>query len=275
MCELLGMSSSYQTVINVSLSALAMRGENPRLHGDGWGIAFHVGDDVRLIKDAGEAKQSKWVEFVKQQEIECHDIIAHIRKSTVGNISYSNTHPFIRELYGKVHSFAHNGTYHNIFNNPKFKTYHFHPIGETDSELSFCFLMDRMHDLWTKYKDVPPIEERYKVVQSFAEEMRSLGPANFLYSDGETLFAHGHERHDPLTDKITWPGLHYKNCYASDSDSQLRDSFKSGFAIRNQDQNLMLFASVPLDEGTWIPLKCGELIAVNRGESWPPVMPQF
>ena len=32
-----------------------------------------------------------------------------------------------------------------------------------------------------------------------------IGPCNFLYSDGETLFAQGHERHHPVTHKVSWP----------------------------------------------------------------------
>lgn len=40
MCELLGMSSNHRTTINLSLTTLAQRGENPKLHGDGWGVAL-------------------------------------------------------------------------------------------------------------------------------------------------------------------------------------------------------------------------------------------
>lgn len=263
MCELLGLSSNHETTINLSLSVLAQRGENPNMHGDGWGIAFHEGNDVRLIKDAGAAKNSEWVEFIKQQKIHSHDIIAHIRKSTVGKTSYSNTHPFVRELLGRVHSFAHNGTLKNIHQDERFKTKDFHPIGETDSELAFCVLMDRMQVLWEKFPETPSIEERMKVLGKFAEDIRSLGPGNFLYSDGDAFFAHGDERHDPLTKKLSWPGLHYIQLICNGGKDR---TFRSGLKIEANDDVVTLFASVPLnDYEHWIPMKRGEVIAVSKG----------
>ncbi len=262
MCELLGMSSSKKTMINVSLSVLAERGENPHFHGDGWGIAFHDEDDVRLIKDTGEAKNSEWVKFIQKQEIKCHDVIAHIRKSTVGRVKYSNTHPFIRELLGTVHSFAHNGTMPEVLKDPRYKTKNFHPIGETDSEHCFCYLMDQMQELWRKYPGIPPLEERFEVVEEFASQMRKLGPCNFLYSDGETLFGHGHERHDPVTHKVSWPGLHYLIRIADEIEEN------ESISIKGNVQHVVLFASVPLSKEKWVPLEKGEILAVNKGKLW-------
>lgn len=265
MCELLGLSSKKVTTINLSLTVLAQRGENPNMHGDGWGIAFHEGKDVRLIKDAGPAKNSQWVEFIKQREIRSHDIIAHIRKSTVGANTYSNTHPFTRELYGSVHSFAHNGTLKKINEDPRFVPHHHHPIGETDSELSFCILMDRMEELWSRYSEMPPIQERIKVVKQFAEDVRTLGPANFLYSDGATFFAHGDERHDPILNRLVWPGLYYLKVDCESDHHVLSDSPESGVKVEGEDDTVVMFASVPLNDKEWVPLERGEVIAVSRG----------
>jgi glutamine amidotransferase len=267
MCELLGMSSNHSTTINLSLTTLAERGENPRLHGDGWGVAFYEQNAVRLIKDSGEAKASEWVKFIKSQEIASHDIIAHIRKSTVGEVSYRNTHPFIRELGGVMHTFAHNGTLEGIQTHPDFQPSHYHPIGTTDSEHAFCCLMDRMRGLWPKDGTMPPLEDRLELVVEFAREMRGLGTINFLYSDGDTLFAHGHRRHDPITDKVSWPGLHYIQVHCADDGSEgFKRSTRSSIAVRGAQHTVTLFASVPLNEQPWIPLKEGEVIAVTKGE---------
>lgn len=265
MCELLGLSSSHETTINLSLSVLAQRGENPNMHGDGWGIAFHEGNDVRLIKDAGPAKNSEWVEFIKEREIHAHDIIAHIRKSTIGKVSYSNTHPFTRELMGRVHSFAHNGTLKNIHTDPRFETHHFHPIGDTDSERSFCHLMDCMKDLWESSDTVPSLTERMEILKNFSEEMRSLGPANFLYSDGDAFYAHGDERHDPITNKLISPGLYYLQIDCDYNHHIESDAPESGVRIESDDDVITMFASVPLNDKDWRPVEKGELIAVSKG----------
>jgi predicted glutamine amidotransferase len=266
MCELLGLSSKNQTTINLSLSVLAQRGENPHMHGDGWGVAYHNGKDVRLLKDAGPAKDSPWVEFIKKQQLKSHDIIAHIRKSTVGEKSYSNTHPFVRELKGRVHSFAHNGTLTNIFTNPNFKSRQYRPVGDTDSEWAFCVLMDRMAQLWTDPLETPSLENRLEVVKAFAAEIFKMGTSNFLYSDGDAFFAHGDERHDPLTDRVSWPGLHYTQFFCSDFPQSFCHTEESGVSVEAMQDIVTLFASVPLDEGNWIPIKKGEVLAVCKGK---------
>ena len=266
MCELLGMSSNHEASINLSLTVLAERGENPNRHGDGWGVAFYEGKDVRLIKDSGEAKDSPWVKFIKQQEIHSQYVIAHIRKSTIGEVSYKNTHPFVRELCGSMHTFAHNGTLEGIQVNPSYKTRRFRPVGSTDSEHAFCTLMERMAAVWENYNTIPPLEKRFEIVSQFAEDLRKLGTANFLYSDGDALFAHGNQRHDPIKNVVEWPGLQYLQLVSEKDETGFRKSSQSGISVKHGDDVITLFTSVPLNLiYQWTPLKEGEVIAVQDG----------
>ena len=55
---------------------------------------------------------------------------------------------------------------------------------------------------------MPPLAQRLAVVTEFAEELRNLGPANFLHTDGGALFAHGHRRINRVTGNMSAPGLH-------------------------------------------------------------------
>ena len=52
-----------------------------------------------------------------------------------------NCHPFIRELWGQAWVFAHNGDLKDF--NPPLQG-DFLPIGETDSELAFCLLLQTL-----------------------------------------------------------------------------------------------------------------------------------
>lgn len=245
MCELMGLTSLKETTITRSLSILVERGGKRHLNGDGWGIAFHNKNDVRLIKDTEAASQSEWVEFLKQHELTGHDIIAHIRKSTVGEVNYSNTHPFSREVIGYVHSFAHNGTIKNLIGNKEFPLQHFHPVGDTDSEYLFCALLEEMYPLWEKAHGIPSLEERVEVLVKFTKKIAHMGRANFLYCDGDAFFARGDERHDPATDKIVNPGLYY---------------------LEQKNPQVTLFASVPLDDQDWHPVRSGELVVCSKGK---------
>ena len=73
--------------------------------------------------------------MLRNYPIKSHNVIAHVRKATVGNVKLENCHPFVRELWGRYWVFAHNGD---------LKDYapHLHgafrPVGDTDSEQAFA-----------------------------------------------------------------------------------------------------------------------------------------
>ena len=109
MCELFGLSSRLPTTVTLSMRLLARRGSRAMRLGDGWGVAFHTGDDALLIKQAEPANESAWVDFLETRQIRSDIVVSHIRHATQGEVSLRNTQPFTRELGGRVHVFAHNG----------------------------------------------------------------------------------------------------------------------------------------------------------------------
>jgi len=138
----------------------------------------------------------------------------------------------------------------------------FRPVGETDSEIAFCGLMERTALLW---EDHPPSPEaRLQTVARYAAELRELGPANFLYSDGELLFAHGHRR-TQADGQIAPRGL----TVLTRRSATERDALPAaGVTLETQlgPQSLTLFASVALTDEDWRPLHEGEIVMVRNGE---------
>jgi predicted glutamine amidotransferase len=262
MCELLGMSSNLPSTLNLSISTLASHGAGAVSLRDGWGVAYSEGHDVRLIKDPEPANDSDWVRFIRDHSLRSNIVIAHVRTATMGARVYRNTQPFIRELGGRMHFFAHNGWLPHIFEKRGFDAAQFTPIGDTDSERAYCSLLERMRRIW-RPRQVPSLQERLSVVSAFAEELRTLGPANFLYSDGDVLFAHGHRRLQPTTSKVEPPGLVYLHRACPRPE---QSSIAAGLSIASADQNVALVASVPLNDGPWTDLGEGEVIAFQNGE---------
>jgi putative membrane protein len=89
---------------------------------------------------------------------------------------------------------------------------------------------------------------RFHPVAQFAAALRALGPANFLYSDGDALFIHGHRRRHLAGAPAVPPGLHLlcRRCAPG--------------------QQVVLAASVALtSEPGWQPLAEGELVVAQRG----------
>ena len=184
---------------------LASRGAPGGKLADGWGIACYDGFDARVLREPEPAGDSAWLDHVvRAGRPRSRIVIAHIRHATQGSIALANTQPFARELGGRLHVFAHNGMLTGIERTKVASCRRFRAIGETDSEIAFCGLMERMAPLWEDH--VPSTEARLQVVAHYAAELRKLGPANFLYSDGELLFAHGHRR-TQSDGQIAPPGL--------------------------------------------------------------------
>lgn len=262
MCELLGLSSNRMATVNLSLATLAEHGGRTGPHRDGWGVAWYEGPDVRLIKEAEAAADSDWIRFIRDHELRSRIIVAHVRRATMGERTYRNTQPFMRELAGRMHLFAHNGWLPTIEDTRELVPRHFHPLGETDSERAFCALLDRMAEIWTQPGDIPPLDLRISVVARFAERLRALGPANFLYSDGDALFAHGDRRKHADTGHVEPPGLF---CLERRCPGGAGAFASGGVAVGGEAQAVALVASVPLSEAPWQPLGEGEVIAVAEG----------
>lgn len=255
------MSSRGPATVTLSLSILAQHGGNTAPHKDGWGIAFYDDGDARILKDTQGASQSKWVQFVEHQEIRSTLVLSHIRLATDGAVSTRNTQPFARELGGRMHVFVHNGHVSGIKSLSEYRSDSFRPIGDTDSEIAFCALLERVRPLWHERDEIPDLAKRLEVVAEFAKGLAEFGPANFLYCDGEVLFAHGHRRKQ-ANGEYASPGLFWlhRQCARKDLLAEA-----AGVSVTSPKQDVILVASVPLTTESWQPLFEGEVIAIASG----------
>ncbi len=181
MCQLLGMNGNTPTDIVFSFTGFATRAEE---HQDGFGIAFFEGAGLRLFVDAQSARHSPVAEMVRRYPIRSTHVIAHIRKATQGRIALENTHPFVRELWGRYWAFAHNGDLKGYA--PRLHA-SFHPVGDTDSERAFCWLMQ---ELSKAHASLPSVAELTATLRELVPQVAAHGSFNFMLSQGEALWAH-------------------------------------------------------------------------------------
>jgi len=181
MCQLLGLNANTPTDVMFSFTGFATRAEE---HKDGFGIAFFEGPGVRLLVDAQSARTSPVAEMVRRFPIRSRNIVAHIRKATQGRVALENTHPFVRELWGRYWTFAHNGDLKGYA--PRLHGA-FRPVGETDSERAFCWLMQ---ELAKAHAGVPPVAELTTTLRELVRQPAAHGSFNVMLSNGEALWAH-------------------------------------------------------------------------------------
>jgi predicted glutamine amidotransferase len=138
MCELFCLSSHLSTRATFSLRTFARHRAPGAIPVDGWGIALYDSSDVRLYKEPEPAGDSAWLRFVEGRHLASRLLVSHIRHATTGDISLANTQPFVRELGGRQHVFAHNGKLDAISDRSRATLLRFCPIGKTDSEQAFA-----------------------------------------------------------------------------------------------------------------------------------------
>jgi glutamine amidotransferase len=257
------MSSLQPTVATFTLERFAARGGLAGRTIDGWGLAFYDGADLRLYREPEPARDSLWLQYVQRRHLPARVLLSHIRHATRGAVSLANTQPFVREVGGRMHCFAHNGRLEALGPERARALRRYRPLGDTDSEVAACLLFERMAALWEEWQGPPPLAERAAEFGTFATEMRRLGPANFLYTDGVTLFAHGHRRTQP-DGRVAPPGLwHLERHCAVDPDASLQAGVRLDSAAGAQD--IVLVASVPLTDEAWQPLAEGQTLVVEHG----------
>ncbi|MBE0484021.1 MAG: class II glutamine amidotransferase [Bacterioplanes sp.] len=181
MCELLGMSANTPTDLCFSFTGLTQRGGKTGPHKDGWGVAFYEGKGVRMFHDPSPSAESPIAELVQNYPIKSHVALCHIRQANVGSVSLANTHPFVRELWGRYWVFAHNGQVNQFVRRVGI----YEPVGDTDSENLFCDLMNHVR------QHLPRDAEPQQLAECFvalAQEYAQQGVFNCLLSNGDWLF---------------------------------------------------------------------------------------
>lgn len=251
MCQLLGMNCNVPTDICFSFTGFQARGGLTDVHKDGWGIAFFEGKGVRQFLDSQASAQSPIAELVRNYPIKSKNVISHIRKATQGIVSLENTHPFARELWGHYWIFAHNG---NLLNFEPHLNGNFYPVGQTDSERVFCWMLQ---ELKLKFGDVYPGSQKiYEAVHDLTLTAGATGEFNFLFSNGEMLIAHCSTQLCYIVRKAPF-------AQASLKDREVTVDFSSLTTERDQ---VAVIATIPLtDNEKWNVLEPGQLCLFKDG----------
>ncbi|HTN87804.1 MAG TPA: class II glutamine amidotransferase [Sorangium sp.] len=252
MCELLGMECNVPTDVVFSFNGLRHRGGRTGPHADGWGLAFFEGRAARVFLDPSPAAESPLARFLSETPIKTLLAIGHIRRRTRGDVLLANTHPFVRELWGRHWVFAHNGTLPRVRRRALGR---FNPIGTTDSEHAFCYLLEGLRSAFPGYPR--RTSELWEAVAALGGELGQDGTFNFLLGDGRHLFARCATRLCHIVRKAPF-GV------AALVDDDVRVDFST---VTTPKDRVAVVATAPLTANeTWIQGQPGELWVFDGGE---------
>jgi glutamine amidotransferase len=244
------MNCNTPTDICFSFEGFRSRGGLTDVHRDGWGIAFFEGPGCRVFLDAQPSVDSPVAELVRRYPIHSMNVIAHIRKATQGVVALENTHPFMRELWGRYWIFAHNG---NLLNFLPPNDGNFVPVGNTDSERAFCFILESLR---RRFSTPPPQDQLFVAMKELAEEIAGHGEFNFLLSNGDFLFAHCATKLSYIIRQAPFSVAHL-------TDQDISIDFS---AVTTDNDRVALIATTPLtDNEQWTALQPGSLAMFVHG----------
>ena len=262
MCELLAVCSAQATTLDLEWAEFSSHGSQDSGNPDGWGVGYYRGLDVALFREPQPGADSACANLLDRCAPPSPIAIAHVRRAVRGAAVLANCQPFARLLAGRVHLFAHNGNVADFHEMDAKIPAWLSCLGDTDSERLFALLLTSLAPVWSRPAE-PTVEARLEVVSEFATRMRERGAVNFLYSDGELVFAHGHRRTLPGDEISTDPGLYLLergvDC-PEPLDAPLAGLRQSGRCTRQA-----LVATVPLNDQGWTPLAPGQVVCLRNG----------
>jgi glutamine amidotransferase len=259
MCELMGMSFDDSTPAAISIRAFGQRGVE---NADGWGLAWYPDRSLSLVKEPTTWSASHHSQFLEAySRLSSPIYVAHVRHRTVGGApTHADTHPFSREWRGRDYCFAHNGTLQGYAQ--RLPLDRFQPVGHTDSEHLFCWLMGRLAGEENELDDA----DCWKSLESWLRDANELGRLNCLLSDGRRLFAY--------RDASGWKGLvrFQARRRSLARHKRLEDEMVEVDINADRKTRGVIVATSSLSEDVWQPLTPGRLLVVERGcVAWPSV----
>jgi transglutaminase-like putative cysteine protease/predicted glutamine amidotransferase len=225
----------------------------------GWGLAWYPSSErgASVIKDPTSAGGStvdtalgEWRRF-RSTLFVCH-LRGHRRPR-----NQEDAQPFVRSYGGRQWVFAHDGDlvsdWARRFALPDDPA--FDPLGRTDSEHAFCWLLSRMHAQRARtLSEVAPEE-----LLGWMRELNAGGQMNALLTDGDHLVVYH--------DAESRGSLHWTRRIPPHPTTELvSDAVRIELdAPEDPNRTALVFASEPLSPEPWRAASPGELLIARRG----------
>jgi transglutaminase-like putative cysteine protease/predicted glutamine amidotransferase len=256
MTRLLAMSFDGAASPSITLRALTEQEERENPYG--WGFAWYPDQTpcALVVKDPTSIGENAMTKLLREWErFESTTFLCHLR-GAARTLQEQDTHPFARSYAGRDWLFAHNGDILGELGEllPLGDDPVFEPVGRSDSEHAFCWLLTRIREQRARRL----ADLGWPLLHAWFRELDRLGTSNFLLSDGTDLVVyHDEERYNGLS----WTRLvppHTAKLETSDIVVDLGDA-------GDRNRTVILVSTVPLDGASWRPMEGGQMVVIRRG----------
>ena len=228
-------------------------------HPLGWGIAWYPNDNQAAFvkKDPVARGTDVQMESLDDWNNFRSTVFFCKAKGAARGYTYNEMQPFSRSFAGQDWLFMHNGD----LDRQKLAQLHLdksrflEPLGNTDSELAFCYLLGKVIATEArKLSDVPS-----DILHSWFQQLDALGSADMCISDGVTIACFYGTQSERK--------LYYTRLSPPDYPHELNsETVTIGLNDpRDTYRTSLIVSSTAYDAGSWMPMQPGQLLIAKRG----------
>ena len=188
MCELFGVTANRKIKLNDLLREFFSHSDE---HQNGWGLGFFDNGNISIEREPVKAANSLYLRNRLSGRLESSRMVAHIRKATIGEVCFDNTHPFTKmDESGRTWVLVHNGT---IFESSVLSPYQYKQVGTTDSERILLYIIDQVNRLFLQDLNSFDVNERLELIDRIIRRISPGNKVNLMIYDGEYFYVHKNE----------------------------------------------------------------------------------
>jgi len=228
-------------------------------HPLGWGIAWYPNDHQAAIVSKDPAARGMEVQMDALSDWANFRSTIYFCKAQGAARGYTHheTQPFSRSFAGQDWVFLHNGDLDKtkLRELHKDKSRFLEPLGKTDSELAFCYLLGKMME--TEARKLSDVAN--ETLLGWFEQIDPLGSADICMSDGITTVA--------FCGTQSVRKLYYTRLVPPEP-QRLFNSESALLYIndpRDTYHSALIVTSCQFDAGQWLTMQPGQLLIVRRG----------
>ncbi len=226
----------------------------------GWGLAWYPMDEpaASVVKDPTSSGQRALTAVISDWERFSSTVFVGHLRGAAKRRTLQDTHPFRRSHAGRDWVLAHNGDLRHGFREalPLGDAPSFEPLGRTDSEHAFCWLLERIREVrGRRLRDVG-----YERVLGWLHHINRLGTLNLLLSDGVDLLIYSDAwGYKPLSWTRHCPPHAPIHVRTEELELELGSSADSA-------RTALIVSTHPLSDEGWQPVAPGTLLVARRGD---------
>lgn len=255
--EILGMSFDSPASPSITLFGVEDGSKSP----GGWGFGWYPSDDPAgvVIKNPRAAKESVMRRVLRDWDRFRSSVFVCQLRGAAKRVSQQDTLPFLNRYAGRHWLFAHIGhlARQAITELPLGEDLFFEPVGRTDSEHAFCWILTQLRQSGARTLNKAGWENIHKLFST----LNQYGPSDFLLSDGHVTVAY-------RDNKGRGESLYYCRRTPPHPVTLLHnDTLEIDFGDPlDQNRTMLLICSKPMSDGTWNEIPPGQMIAAKLGK---------